>query len=82
MTAPHAGVYRAGVRAESWCGSADSAKAPLPQEAPLTAPCVLLGEQVVGQRWRVGQALDGGVQEAGVTQVVQPRANSEDALPP
>jgi hypothetical protein len=43
---------------------------------------MLFGEQVVGQGRRVGQALDGGIQEAGVAQVVQPCAHTENALPP
>lgn len=42
---------------------------------------MLLGEQVVGQRRGVGQALDGGVQEAGVAEVVQPRSHAVNPLP-
>lgn len=47
----------------------------------LTASRVLLGEQVVGQGRRVGQALHGGIEEAGVPEVVQPRAHTVDAPP-
>lgn len=54
---------------------------PAPVPLSLTAPRVLLGEQVVGQGWRVGQALHGGVQEAGVAEVVQARAHAVHAPP-
>lgn len=54
---------------------------PTPQQRSLTASRVLFGEQVVGQGRRVGQALHGGVEEAGVAEVVQPRAHTVDAPP-
>lgn len=53
--------------------------APAPRS--LTAPRVLLGEQVVGQGRRVGQALHGGVEEAGVAEVVQAGAHAVHAPP-
>lgn len=43
---------------------------------------MLLGQQVVGQRWCVGQALDGGIEKAGVAKVVESCAHTEDPLPP
>lgn len=54
---------------------------PPPEQRSLTASRVLLGKQVVGQGRRVGQALHGGVEEAGVAEVVQPRAHTVDAPP-
>lgn len=47
----------------------------------LTAPSVLPGEQVVGQGRRVGQTLHGRVEEAGVAEVVEARANAVHSLP-
>lgn len=49
--------------------------------APLTGAAVLLGQQVAGERRRVGEALQRGVEEAGVAQVVQPGAHPLHALP-
>lgn len=54
---------------------------PAPAPRSLTAPCVLLGEQVVGQGRCVGQALHGGVEEAGVAEVVQAGAHAVHAPP-
>lgn len=49
--------------------------------SPLTGAAVLLGEQVVGERWRIGQALHRGVEEAGVPEVLQPGTDPVDPLP-
>lgn len=49
---------------------------------PLTGAAVLLGQQVVGEGRRVGEALQGGVEEARVAQVVQPGAHPRHPLPP
>lgn len=46
-----------------------------------TCAAVFFGEQVVCQRWGVGEALHRGVEEAGVPQVVEAGAHSVHTLP-
>lgn len=77
-------------RAEGWqavstwvClrGTPSGPPRPPGRPLPLTVASMLLGEQVVGQRRGVGQALYGRVQEAGVAEVVEPRSHAVNPLP-
>lgn len=47
----------------------------------LTTAAVLLGKQVIGKRWGVRQTLQGGVEEAGVAQVVETGSDTVHPLP-
>lgn len=57
------------------------AQRPPSRASPLTGAAVLPGEQVVGERRRVGQALQRRVEEARVAQVEQPGADRVVPLP-